>query len=112
MRIKYTKNNKSHKFELSKEQKEVFRDLSKNTAKFRVHLLQGTTGSGKTIIYFKTIEKVLKEGRQALILVPEIGLTRQFEKKFKEFFGFSAAVWHSGITQKKKKNYMEWISFK
>ena len=100
---KYTKNNKSYKFELSKEQKKVLKDLSKNTEKFRVHLLQGTTGSGKTIVYFNSVKYKLNKGFQALILLPEIGLTGEFEKKFYEFFGFNAAVWHSAITPKRKK---------
>ena len=100
---KYTKNNKSHKFELSKEQKKVLKDLSKNTKKFRVHLLQGTTGSGKTIVYFNSIKSKLNKGFQALILLPEIGLTGEFEKKFCEVFGFNAAVLHSAITPKRKK---------
>ena len=91
------------KFELSKDQEEVFREMLKKSSQFRVHLLQGTTGSGKTIVYFKQIEEVLKKGLQALILLPEIGLTTEFEKKFEEFFGFEAAIWHSGITPKKKK---------
>ena len=58
--------------------------------------MQGTTGSGKTMVYFKSIKDKLKQGFQALILLPEIGLTYEFEKKFREFFGFNAAVWHSG----------------
>ena len=66
-------------------------------------MLQGTTGSGKTIVYFKQIEEILKKGYQAIILLPEIGLTSEFEKKFEEFFGFKAAIWHSGITPKRKK---------
>ena len=66
-------------------------------------MLQGTTGSGKTIVYFNAIEDKLNKGLQALILLPEIGLTVEFEKKFKEYFGFDAAVWHSGITPKGKK---------
>ena len=65
--------------------------------------MQGTTGSGKTIVYFSHILKILKKNQQALILLPEIGLTAEFEKKFKEFFGFNASIWHSGITQKRKK---------
>jgi len=100
---KYNKINKTKKFTLSSEQNKILKELLKKTNKFRVHLLQGTTGSGKTIVYFKTIEEKLKKGLQALILLPEIGLTCEFEKKFNEFFGFSAAVWHSGITSKRKK---------
>ena len=49
------------KFELSKDQEEVFREMLKKSSQFRVHLLQGTTGSGKTIVYFKQIEEVLKK---------------------------------------------------
>ena len=67
--------------------------------------MQGTTGSGKTFVYFEALKNVLVKGFQGLILLPEIGLTTQFEKKFIEFFKFKPAIWHSGIT-KKKKNYM------
>ena len=54
-------------------------------------------------MYFKAIEKIISRGLQTLILLPEIGLTGEFEKKFKNFFGFEAAIWHSKITPKKKK---------
>ena len=90
-------------FKLSEDQNKVFREMLKKNEEFRVHLLQGTTGSGKTIVYFKQIEEILKKGYQAIILLPEIGLTSEFEKKFEEFFGFKAAIWHSGITPKRKK---------
>ena len=91
------------KFHLSTAQVKVFREMLKKNSEFRVHLLQGITGSGKTIVYFKQVEEVLKKGCQALILLPEIGLTSEFERKFEQFFGFSAAIWHSGITPKRKK---------
>ena len=90
-------------FKLSEDQNKVFKEMSKKNGEFRVHLLQGTTGSGKTIVYFKQIEEILKKGYQAIILLPEIGLTSEFEKKFEEFFGFKAAIWHSGVTPKRKK---------
>ena len=90
-------------FKLSDEQEKEFKNIIKNDSFFRVHLLQGTTGSGKTIVYFKAIEKIIAKGLQTLILLPEIGLTGEFEKKFKNFFGFEAAIWHSKITPKKKK---------
>jgi len=91
------------KFHLSDEQEKAFKELVKHDNSFRVHLLQGTTGSGKTIVYFKAIHKIINQGQQSLILLPEIGLTGEFEKKFKKFFGFEAAVWHSKITPKRKK---------
>ena len=90
-------------FKLSEDQNKVFKEMLKKNGEFRVHLLQGTTGSGKTIVYFKQIEVILKKGYQAIILLPEIGLTSEFEKKFEEFFGFKAAIWHSGVTPKRKK---------
>ncbi len=100
---KYKIEFKKEQFNLSEEQEKALKELVKNDNSFRVHLLQGTTGSGKTIIYFKAIEKIILKRKQSLILLPEIGLTGEFEKKFKNFFGFEAAVWHSKITPKRKK---------
>ena len=100
---KYNIVDKKTEFKLSTEQKKILKEVLKNSKDFRVHLLQGTTGSGKTIVYFRVIEDKLNQGSQALILLPEIGLTSEFEKKFKDYFGFNAAIWHSGITQKRKK---------
>ena len=90
-------------FNLSNDQRVTLDEMSKKDHKFRVHLLQGTTGSGKTLVYFQHIKKMLEKGLQAIILLPEIGLTSEFENKFQKFFGFNAAVWHSGVTPKKKK---------
>ena len=44
-------------------------------------MLQGTTGSGKTIVYFEALKRIINKGFQGLIMLPEIGLTAQFEKK-------------------------------
>ena len=90
-------------FKLTNEQEKNLKEINKNINKFRVHVLQGVTGSGKTLVYFETIRKVIEKKKQALILLPEIGLTNQFEKKFIEFFGFQPAIWHSGISKKNKK---------
>ena len=100
---KYITKNKFKKLNLNDEQKNAFYEMSKKTNKFRVHLLQGTTGSGKTIVYFEAIKKKIEKGFQALILLPEIGLTGEFEKKFIDYFGFNPAIWHSAITPKRKK---------
>ncbi len=94
---------KDSPFELSQEQKKSLKLMNKLSNKFRVHVLQGTTGSGKTIIYFEALKSLINKGFQGLILLPEIGLTGQFEQKFFEFFGFKPAVWHSGISKKKKE---------
>ena len=94
---------KNNLIELTKEQKEVLNQMNLSNQKFNVHVLQGTTGSGKTFVYFEILKKILKKGSQGLILLPEIGLTSQFEKKFIEFFGFKPAIWHSGITKKNRE---------
>ena len=94
---------KKNSFELNLEQKESLEEMNNMNKKFNVHVLQGTTGSGKTIVYFETLKHILQKGYQGLIMLPEIGLTNQFEKKFFEFFGFKAAIWHSGITKKNKE---------
>ena len=67
-------------------------------------VLEGVTGSGKTEVYFEAIEKVFKEKKQALIMLPEISLTPQLDLRFKERFGFAPDIWHSKITEKKRKN--------
>ncbi len=100
---KYNTYKKANEITLSKEQLTSVKAITKNDNKFRVHVIQGTTGSGKTIVYFNSLKKKIKEGFQGLILLPEIGLTGEFQKKFKEFFGFDAAIWHSSVTKKNKK---------
>ena len=99
----YRNLNQPIKYNLSIEQKNSLIEMMKIKNKFRVHLLQGTTGSGKTIVYFNAIRNKLEKNYQALILLPEIGLTSEFEKKFKDFFGIEPAIWHSGISKKNKK---------
>ena len=94
---------KDHSFKLSDEQKKSLKLMNDLNEKFRVHVLQGITGSGKTLVYFEALKKIISKGYQGLILLPEIGLTRQFEQKFYEFFSFKPALWHSGITKKKKE---------
>ena len=91
---KYNIFKKTTKIKLSDEQLISVNDITKNDNKFRVHVIQGTTGSGKTIVYFNSLKKKIDEGFQGLILLPEIGLTNEFEKKFIDFFGFRPAIWH------------------
>ncbi len=99
----FDSNIKINSIQLSEEQKKSLKMMNISNEKFRVHVLQGTTGSGKTIVYFSALKDIINKGFQGLILLPEIGLTNQFEKKFIEFFGINPAVWHSGISKKKKE---------
>jgi len=105
--VEFNTINMTSKIKLSEEQKISLKKMNISNEKFRVHVLQGTTGSGKTIVYFSSLRDIINKGLQGLILLPEIGLTSQFEKKFLEFFGIKPAVWHSGIS-KKKGSYLEW----
>ena len=65
---------------------------------FGAFVLHGITGSGKTEVYLRLIERVLAAGRRALVLVPEIGLTPQLLARFRERFDTPMAVLHSGLT--------------
>ncbi|PRM90331.1 primosomal protein N' [Aliarcobacter cryaerophilus] len=69
-------------------------------------LLFAKTGAGKTEIYIKTIKEVLKQGKQAVFLMPEISLTPQMEKRLVEVFDSSVAIWHSKVTIKRKKEIL------
>ena len=94
---------KENYFELTVDQRKCLSEINITNKKFSVHVLQGTTGSGKTIVYFEALKNILKKNYQGLIMLPEIGLTNQFEKKFIEYFGFKPAIWHSNITKKNKE---------
>ncbi|MDQ0245629.1 primosomal protein N' (replication factor Y) [Bacillus fengqiuensis] len=74
--------------------------------KHEVFLMYGVTGSGKTEVYLQSIDQVLKGGKEAIVLVPEISLTPQMVKRFKGRFGSKVAVLHSGLSAGEK--YDEW----
>jgi primosomal protein N' (replication factor Y) len=70
---------------------------------FHPFLLDGVTGSGKTETYFEAIAEVLREGRQALVLLPEIALTEPFLERFEKRFGVVPVNWHSGLRQSERR---------
>ncbi len=69
---------------------------------FSCTLLEGVTGSGKTEVYFEAVAAALEQGRQAMILMPEIALTGQFLDRFAARFGVRPAEWHSGVSGRKR----------
>lgn len=73
-------------------------------------LLEGVTGSGKTEVYLHIIDKVLKQGKTAIVLVPEISLTPQMTHRFISRFGKQVAIMHSGLSDGEK--YDEWRKIK
>ena len=89
-------------FNLNKEQAVALNFLKKKN-NFNVSVLQGITGSGKTLVYFERIKTIIKKNKQALVMLPEIFLTNEFKSRFENFFGFEPAVWHSKITPKQKR---------
>ena len=94
---------KAKKFKLNQEQNDALKFLNSKNNRFDVSVLQGTTGSGKTLVYFERIKKIIAENKQALVLLPEIFLTNEFKTRFYDFFGFEPAIWHSKITPKNKR---------
>ncbi|MGN6550800.1 MAG: primosomal protein N' [Pararhizobium sp.] len=70
---------------------------------FSVSLLDGVTGSGKTEVYFEAVAETLRQGRQVLILLPEIALTQQFMDRFHDRFGARPAEWHSEAPPKSRE---------
>lgn len=85
---------------LNEEQNNAFKGISKliDNNKPSGALLYGVTGSGKTSVFFHVIDHVLKIGKTALLLVPEISLTPQMVSKFKSYFGENIAVLHSSLS--------------
>jgi len=95
---------KKQDYDLTLEQKQVLNSITFD--KFTPYLLHGVTGSGKTLVYIKLIEEVLKQGKEAILLVPEISLTPQVVGIFKRHFGKTIAILHSGLSNGEK--YDEW----
>lgn len=73
-------------------------------------LLHGITGSGKTEVYLQAIASVIEKNRQAIVLVPEISLTPQTVKRFRQRFGEKVAVWHSHLSTGER--YDQWCKIK
>ncbi len=88
--------------ELNPEQQHAFTSISESLEHFRCFLLEGITGSGKTEVYLQIIQRVLEKGRQALLLVPEIGLTPQTVARFRNRFNCAVTVLHSGLSDRQR----------
>ena len=87
--------------ELSPDQQNALEKISQN----HISVLHGITGSGKTEVYFYLIKKAIEEGKQALLMLPEIALSKQIIHRFEERFGSKAVVWNSSITPAKKRKF-------
>ncbi len=93
---------KGVKKKLNNEQKFAVDSIINSKNQNRVFLLNGITGSGKTEVYLQAIQEVIKKGKQALILIPEIGLAPQAEERFKKYFGERVLSFHSAKNNREK----------
>ncbi|MEL7429943.1 MAG: primosomal protein N', partial [Pseudomonadota bacterium] len=87
---------------LSADQQEAAVQLAQTVRleKAGITVLEGVTGSGKTEVYFEALDACFRQGKQALVLIPEIALTASFLERFEDRFGTRPAEWHSEITQR------------
>lgn len=100
--------NKDSDKTLTIEQENIIREYINSDDK--MFLLKGVTGSGKTEVYMKLVERVLLEGKSAIILVPEIALTPQMIERFKGRFGVNVALFHSKLSDGER--FDEWFRVK
>ena len=87
---------------LNSEQKKSLHFIRSVGENYNVTVLEGVTGSGKTLVYFERIKDIIEKDLQVLILLPEIALTNQFSRRYKDFFGSEPAIWHSATSKKNK----------
>ena len=87
---------------LNAEQQAAVDAIQARSGGFAPFLLDGVTGSGKTEVYLAAIAATLQRGRQALVLVPEIALTPQTTRRFRERLGFDIAILHSGLSERER----------
>lgn len=93
---------------LNSEQSSALNAMTSSDSGFTVKLLEGVTGSGKTEVYLQLIDHYLKQNRQALVLIPEIGLTPQTLKRFTSRFGDERVVaMHSGMTDNQRAHHWQ-----
>lgn len=95
--------------EFNKEQQEAYERISASLDTHKTFVLDGVTGSGKTEVYLQVIDEVLKEGKSALVLIPEISLTFQTVRRFAARFPGLVAVIHSRLTESERKTQLELI---
>jgi primosomal protein N' (replication factor Y) (superfamily II helicase) len=92
--------------DLTAAQRQIVDGIGADLGGFGVHLVRGVTGSGKTEVYIRLIERVLERGQQAIVLVPEIALTPQTAGRFLARFRGGVAVLHSGLSAAQRNK--EW----
>ena len=111
-RTPYDKNQSEYNITLNDEQKKVSEDIKKTMTfekdgRVNVHLIHGITGSGKTEVYMDLIDHCLKQGKQAIVLIPEIALTFQTMKRFSQKFKDKVSFIHSRLSKGERFDQFE-----
>jgi primosomal protein N' (replication factor Y) len=83
--------------------------LASRSAELRSHLLYGVTGSGKTEVYVRLIQEIIRSGQSVLFLVPEISLCAQIYERIFRYFGEAVVLYHSGLTANQRLD--SWMKF-
>ncbi|MDJ0823436.1 MAG: primosomal protein N' [Paracoccaceae bacterium] len=98
--------------ELTEDQATAAKTLreTQRTGGYSTTLVRGVTGSGKTEVYLEAVAEALAQGRQALVLLPEIALTAEFLTRVQERFGARPAEWHSGVTMTERRRVWKMVA--
>lgn len=100
------KKTSTNSIQLNKDQQQALASIESHDQQHAVHVLNGVTGSGKTEVYLALCKSILADGKQILILVPEIGLTPQLTQRFLEQLDTTVAVLHSALNDRQR--YAAW----
>jgi primosomal protein N' (replication factor Y) len=95
-------------YELTKDQETAIQEVGNNLKKFRKYLLQGVTGSGKTSVYIELIKKNTSNGKNTLLLIPEINLTPGLLKTLRKHLSINIHSYHSALTNSQR--YGLWLT--
>jgi primosomal protein N' (replication factor Y) len=109
-RVQFSGVERAREIELTPAQEAAYKILQAGLAEKGVVLLQGVTGSGKTLLYIQKIRECLAEGRQALLLLPEIGLTTQLVRRLYAYFGEELGVYHSRFSNNERVEIWEKVA--
>jgi len=101
-RLQYLPKDIKIDFDLTTLQEEVLEKIQESFAEKQVCLLHGVTSSGKTLIYIKLIEQIIRQGKQVLYMLPEIALTSQIIRRLQKHFGGHIGIYHSKFSQNER----------
>jgi len=101
-RLQYLPKDIKIDFELTALQQEVLKKIPESFAEKQVCVLHGVTSSGKTLIYIKLIEQIIRQGKQVLYMLPEIALTSQIIRRLQKHFGGHIGIYHSKFSQNER----------